>query len=273
MLLFLGLQHKLCSLQLVYTLSEHMSNSTPKIVTLHNLYYGGFDLIDAFWEKTTALAKDLILPTAKSEILKKATFPNMFSDGNNLFFPMLDEYGDVVKVITYSARGSDTLHVRSENYKANTLMYWPGNDTNTTLYIVTTLAHAVAVKYALTYHTPNVPDVLYINSFRHTIKNKSIFDKYNKIIAIGSKQLKTILNSYGLVPTVRLELPAKYTIDPIYIVLKLLDEYIDEKDLHKSANCRIPIESLAGEHSAIFANIYVGIPHKCQRTTLQCLRR
>ena len=248
-------------------------SSAARKPSLYNLYFASPDMIDRFWENTVRLTRQLTVPCAKSDVLKKAAYPCLFSFGDNLFFPMTDEYGEIIKVCSYKPRGTNKVDdSREPDYKTNTLMYWPGDINNRTLYIVHSLEYALSIKYYLTDNEGVVPDVLFINSFLHRIKNKNVFDKYDKIIAIGTKQIHTILSKYGLTPTITLVLNKQEKADPLYIVLRLLREIINEKNLSKSSNCRISLDDLKREHSSIFTLISCGHQSREKREVLHCLR-
>lgn len=242
--------------------------------SLYNLYFASPDMIDALWDNTVRLTRQLAIPCAKSDVLKKATYPYLFSHGDNLFFPMLDEYGEIIKVCAHKQRGATAKGQppREDDYKINTLMYWPGNSENKTLYIVQSLPLALTLKYTLTDNEGIIPDVLFINSFLHSVKNKEVFNKYDNIIAIGTAQIHTILARYGLTPTITLVFKKRETADPIYIVLRLLREFINEKNLSKSSDCRISIDDLKREYPSIFTSISCGTQIRKKRSVMWYLR-
>lgn len=246
---------------------------SSKLSTLPYLYFGIEPVISSMWENTVRLVRKFVSPLAKSDVLKKATYPNIFSTKEQLLLPMINEEGDITKVCSYSNSGIPIDTVDSaKTYNKNTLMYWTGAENNDTLFIVSTIPQAISIKYCITDNEGVVPDVLFINSFRHKLKNDNIFSKYKHIIAIGSKQLQSILIKYGLSPTIHLETASKDCIDPLYIVIRLLKEIIYAKDLHKSANLRISLKELAEQHVKLFSNINSSYQSKSPRKTLLCLR-
>ena len=247
-------------------------SSDARLNSLAYLYYGMPDVMDALWQDTVLFTKKLIIPNAKGDVLKKATYPHLFSNGYGLLLPMLNEYGDVIKVVALKNRGTSINNVENTSVKSNSIMYWPGDKNNDTLYIVTTLSAAIKIKYNITDNEGIVPDVLFINSFKHVLKDKDIYKKYKYIIAIGPPQIQTILSLYKLVPTITLYTNKLDYIDPIYIIIRFLREIINEKNLSKSSNCRVSIESLKEQHPSVFTNINVSPCHRTKRTTLRCMR-
>lgn len=241
--------------------------------SLPYLYFASPDVFEKYWPNTVELTKKLMLPTVKGDVLRKATYPNLFSCEHNLMFPMIDTYGEIHKVVT--TRNSSTQvpkEFRLPSYKYNIEMYWPGNINNSILYVVSTLQMAVSVKYAITDNEGIVPDVLFLNSFKHELKNKPLFDKYKYIIMIGSPCTNKMLDIYGIKPTISLNTTKAQHIDPIYVVLKLLYEIINEKSLSKSADLRISTEELVSQYPAILTNVYFGGSNRDPRETLPCLR-